>query len=162
MEMTKERMLEIAEILYSRDFCFGDSCCKHCEKVQAVDSRDVICFYNRVIDLLKADADGRLVLLPCKVDDDTESDLTKALRCLASQDPEGDCFMESENMRRYETGERIIECRSNPIEGERCPFHQSTYGVCFEDGECMEWLRKAADEIIMLRAALEKMGGGKG
>lgn len=67
MELKKERMLEIAEILYSRDFCFGDSCCKHCEKVQAVDSRDVICFYNRVIDLLQADADGRLVLLPCKV-----------------------------------------------------------------------------------------------
>ena len=105
---------------------------------------------------------GRLVVLPCKVDDDTESDLTKALRCVASQDPEGDCFMDHENMRRYETGEQIIECCSNPVEGERCPFHQSTYGVCFEDGDCMEWLGKAADEIVMLQAALEKMGGGEG
>ena len=109
-------------------------------------------------ELLQADANGQLVVLPCKVDEDEESDLTKALRCLASQDPEGDCFMDHENMRRYETGEQIIECCSNPVEGERCPFHQSTYGVCFEDGDCMEWLGKAADEIVMLQAAFKKIG----
>lgn len=67
MELTKERMMEVAKTLYERGFCLGDTCCKHCEKVQAVESREVIGFYNRVIELLQADADRRCVVLPCKV-----------------------------------------------------------------------------------------------
>ena len=35
----------------------------------------------------------------------------------------------------------------------QCPYHQKTYGVCFEDGDCMDWLRTVAD---ILERTLEK------
>ena len=77
-----------------------------------------------------------------------EDDLTKALRCLGSQNAEGDCYEDSENMRRWESGEKLLMCAENPVGKERCPYHQPTYSCCFEGGECMEWLGKAADEIV--------------
>lgn len=80
-----------------------------------------------------------------------EDDLTKALRCLGSQTAEGDCYMDAENMRRLDNGEQLISCTVNPVDKERCPYYQLTYGCCFEDGECAEWLGKAADEIVALR-----------
>ena len=86
-----------------------------------------------------------------------EDDLTKALRCLGSQNAEGDCYEDSENMRRWESGEKLLMCAENPEGKERCPYHQSTYGCCFEEGECMEWLGKAADEIVSQREELEEL-----
>ena len=60
-------------------------------------------------------------------------------------------------MRRLEIGEKLISCMANPVDKERCPYHQSTYGCCFEDEECMEWLGKAADELVALRKELEEL-----
>ena len=86
-----------------------------------------------------------------------EDDLTKALRCLGSQNAEGDCYEDSENMRRWESGEKLLMCAENPVGKERCPYHQPTYSCCFEGGECMEWLGKAADEIVSQRKELEEL-----
>ena len=86
-----------------------------------------------------------------------EDDLTKALRCLGSQNGEGCCYEDYENMRRLESGEKLLMCAENPEGKERCPYHQSAYGCCFEDAECMEWLGKAADEIISQRKELEEL-----
>lgn len=52
MEISKERMLEMAQKLAKMDFCPE-------QKV----------FYKNVLEMVKADAEGRLVVLPCKVGD---------------------------------------------------------------------------------------------
>lgn len=73
--------------------------------------------------------------------------LIKALRCLASNTPEGDCYEEQYNFGRK--GQRI-SCYGSP-ETMKCPYNQDTYGVCFEDGECSEWLSEAAELLEELR-----------
>lgn len=52
MKISKERMLEIAKKLASMDFCTE-------QKV----------FYKNILRMVKADAEGRLLVLPCKVGD---------------------------------------------------------------------------------------------
>lgn len=88
-----------------------------------------------------------------------EDDLTKALRCLGSQDGEGCCYEDLENMMRWESGENLIMCMENPVSvgKEQCPYYQKTYDHCFEDGERMYWLGKAADEIVSQRKELEEL-----
>lgn len=88
-----------------------------------------------------------------------EDDLTNALRCLGSQDGEGCCYEDSENMMRLESGENCIMCMENPVSvgKEQCPYYQKTYDHCFENGERMDWLGKAADEIVLLRKELEEL-----
>lgn len=73
-----------------------------------------------------------------------DRDLIKALRCLASQDENGDCYMEHHNF--MHSNEPGIYCGSYPIDGRiKCPYYQNKYGVCFEDGECEEWLNEVTD-----------------
>lgn len=88
-----------------------------------------------------------------------EDDLTKALRCLGSQNGEGFCYEDSENMMRWKSGEKLIMCMENPVSvgKEQCPYYQKIYDHCFENGECMDWLGKAADEIVFLRKELEEL-----
>ena len=50
MKISKERMLEMAKKLASMDFCTE-------QKV----------FYKNILRMVKADAEGRLLVLPCKV-----------------------------------------------------------------------------------------------
>lgn len=52
IEISKERMLEMAKKLASMDFCTE-------QKV----------FYKNILRMVKADAEGRLLVLPCKVGD---------------------------------------------------------------------------------------------
>lgn len=52
IEISKERMLEMAKKLASMDFC----------PEQRV-------FYKNILRMVKADAEGRLLVLPCKVGD---------------------------------------------------------------------------------------------
>ena len=52
IEISKERMLEMAKKLASMDFCPE-------QKV----------FYKNILRMVKADAEGRLLVLPCKVGD---------------------------------------------------------------------------------------------
>lgn len=74
------------------------------------------------------------------------TDLIKALRCLASQDENGDCYMERYNLMHMDGDEPEIYCGSKPPDGRvQCPYYQNKYMVCFEDGECGEWLEAIAD-----------------
>lgn len=52
-ELTKERMVEMARKLAGMEFC-----------------PDMMAFYGKVLQLVEADADGRLVILPCKAGDE--------------------------------------------------------------------------------------------
>ena len=71
--------------------------------------------------------------------------LIKALRCLASQNNEGDCYADRYNYRHMDNESPEMYCGSEPPEGMiKCPYHQNEYGVCFEDGDC-DWLGIAAD-----------------
>lgn len=93
-----------------------------------------------------------------KTNPGTGSDLIKALRCLASQDADGDCHMDKYN--RYldncnfsKKKESQMSCSGTSEGTIQCPYHQKTYGVCLEDGDCMDWLSTVAD---ILEDTLEK------
>lgn len=63
--------------------------------------------------------------------------LCKALRCVASQDCKGDCYMDHHNFGMEKGGgiTRVV-CTAKPPEGRiTCPYYQDDYGVCAEDGE---------------------------
>lgn len=78
---------------------------------------------------------------------DGNTNLIKALRCLASQDAEGDCYMERYNFMHVGGDKPAIYCGANPPDGRIiCPYYQNEYGVCFEDGEC-DWVGIAADML---------------
>lgn len=75
-----------------------------------------------------------------------DNDLIKALRCLASQDEDGNCKMDWHNLLQKDDEQKMY-C-SNKIWGDetiQCPYHQDKYEMCFEDGACGEWLNKVAD-----------------
>lgn len=73
------------------------------------------------------------------------TNLIKALRCLASQEEDGDCYMERYNSVHMSDDVPQIYCGSEPPEGMiECPYRQNEYGVCFDDGEC-DWLGSVAD-----------------
>lgn len=76
-----------------------------------------------------------------------DADMVKALRCIASQYPTGDCHSDFYNFGR-EDGKRMVCYTGNLAEDEvLCPYHQDKYGVCFEDGDFCEWMGKLADVI---------------
>lgn len=86
------------------------------------------------------------------------NDLIKALRCLASQGPEGECYEDYYNFGR-EDGMKM-SCQGY-LEGTiPCPYHQSSYDVCFEDGDCCEWLITVSEMIKELQQykELEEQG----
>lgn len=80
-------------------------------------------------------------------------DLEKALRCIASQTPDGDCYLERHAMRNA-SGVQMV-CSNKPLEGEfSCPYHQRTYSVNSDD---FSWLNQVADIIALVyRYTLEK------
>lgn len=69
MELTKERMLEIAKSRKNCEFCFDYEKCDSCEKAKQIRRDDLWEFYGRVIELLQADAEGQLMKLMCSVGD---------------------------------------------------------------------------------------------
>ena len=98
----------------------------------------------------------------------TIDDMIKALRCVASQDTEGDCYKDHENFKHMEddkykrivcgTGEDLRDYISGK-EAIGCPYHQNTYGCCFEDGE-LYWLKDVAELLEELKSykGLEEQG----
>lgn len=75
-----------------------------------------------------------------------DNDLIKALRCIASQDEDGNCKMDWHNLLRKDDEPKMY-C-NNKVWGDKtvqCPYHQDKYETCFEDGECGEWLNTIAD-----------------
>lgn len=98
----------------------------------------------------------------------TLDDMIKALKCVASQDVEGDCYKDHENFKHREddkykrivceTGEDLRDYISGK-EAVGCPYYQDTYGCCFEDGELF-WLKDVAELLEELKSYkdLEEQG----
>lgn len=98
----------------------------------------------------------------------TLDDMIKALRCVVSQDTEGDCYADHENFMHMQDDEhkRIVcgtgEDLRDYIGGKEavgCPYHQNTYGCCFEEGE-LYWLKDVAELLEELKSykGLEEQG----
>lgn len=98
----------------------------------------------------------------------TLDDMIKALKCVSSQDVEGDCYADHENFMHMEDDEhkRIVcgtgEDLRDYISGKEavgCPYHQKTYGTCCEDGE-LYWLKDVAELLEELKSykGLEEQG----
>lgn len=93
----------------------------------------------------------------------TLEDMIKALKCISSQDAEGDCYMDHENFKHMEddkykrivceTGENLRDYISGK-EAVGCPYHQRTYGTCCEDGE-LYWLKDVAELLEELKSYKE-------
>lgn len=74
----------------------------------------------------------------------TLDNMIKAIKCVASQDAEGDCYADCENFKHMDddehkhivcgTGENLRDFISGR-EPLRCPYYQKEYGCCFEDGD---------------------------
>lgn len=79
------------------------------------------------------------------------NDRIKALRCLASNDPEGNCYEDQYNFGN--DGQRI-SCNGY-LGTLKCRYNQRTYDVCFEDGDCSEWLSKVAELLEELLQYLQ-------
>lgn len=98
----------------------------------------------------------------------TIDDMIKALRCVASQDTEGDCYKDHENFKHMKddkykrivcgTGENLKDWISGR-DAVGCPYHQKTYGTCYEDGE-LYWLKDVAELLEELKSykGLEEQG----
>lgn len=98
----------------------------------------------------------------------TVDDMIKALKCISSQDAEGDCYMDHENFKHMEddkykritcgTGENLKDWISGR-DAVGCPYHQKTYGTCYEDGE-LYWLKDVAELLEELKSYkdLEEQG----
>ena len=97
----------------------------------------------------------------------TLDDMMKALRCVASQDAVGDCYADHENFIHMDDEHKRIVCGTGEdlrdyISGKEaigCPYHQNTYGCCFEDGE-LYWLKDVAELLEELKSYkdLEEQG----
>lgn len=93
--------------------------------------------------------------------------MAKALKCVASQDGEGDCYADHENFIHMDDEYKRIVCGTGEdlrdyISGKEaigCPYHQNTYGCCFEDGE-LYWLKDVAELLEELKSYkdLEQQG----
>ena len=98
----------------------------------------------------------------------TLEDMIKALKCVSSQDAEGDCYMDHENFKHMEddkykrivcgTGENLKDWMSGR-DAVGCPYHQKTYGTCYEDGE-LYWMKDVAELLEELKSDkdLEEQG----
>lgn len=93
----------------------------------------------------------------------TLEDMIKALKCVASQDAEGDCYADHENFNHMEDDnyKRIIcgtgDKFENYIRGRNavgCPYHQKPYGTCYEYGE-LYWLKDVAELLEELKSYKE-------
>ena len=68
MQLSKERMLEIAKALEFRSKN-AEIKCRKCGTTLMQHSKEEVAFYEQVVQLLQTDAEGRLVVLPCNVGD---------------------------------------------------------------------------------------------
>ena len=86
--------------------------------------------------------------------------MVKALKCIASQDGEDDCYADYENYRHMEDDNyKRLVCRDgenlkDDISGRDavgCPYYQKEYSCCFEDGE-LYWLEDVAELLEELKS----------
>lgn len=84
----------------------------------------------------------------------SKENMIKALKCIASQDAEGDCYADRYNAhlicdqhdKKIRLDEKAMTCGGRTGNTINCPYHQNEYGVCFEDGE-LYWLKEVAEMI---------------
>lgn len=84
----------------------------------------------------------------------SKENMIKALKCIASQDAEGDCYSDHYNAhlicdqldKNIRLDEKIMSCGGLIENTINCPYHQYEYGTCFEDGELF-WLKEVAEMI---------------
>lgn len=107
-------------------------------KIEVKDGWDIVDFNADIHSIIHEEAKA--------YNEQNNTDLIKALRCLASQTCEGDCYETSYNMQHIDDENPIRMVCGNRMRDDVicCPFYQDTYGVCFEDGECY-WLKEVAD-----------------
>ena len=93
-------------------------------------------------------------------------DMIKALKCISSQDAEGDCYADHENfMHMADDEHKSIVCGTGEdlrdhVSGKKavgCPYYQDTYGCCFEDGESY-WLKDVSELLEELKSYKEAEG----
>ncbi len=92
----------------------------------------------------------------------TLDDMIKALKCIASQDREGDCYADHENFMHRNDGHKRIVCGTGEdlrdyVSGNEavgCPYHQQKYGCCFEDGDLF-WMKDVAELLEELKSYKE-------
>lgn len=89
-----------------------------------------------------------------------DTDMIKALRCLASQDAEGNCYEDIYNFGNRD--KQQISCGGSLDGTVPCPYYQNKYEVCFEDGECGEWLNALADELEKIIKPEKEESGKRG
>lgn len=88
--------------------------------------------------------------------------MIKALRCLGSNSPEGDCYMDFFNFNNQNEilNDKIkpMTCgnRTNDPKYQQCPYYQDEFETCFEDGEC-DWLKDTAELIEQQQAEITKL-----
>lgn len=155
MKLSKERMLEIAERKEKCIKCDMENCV-NCDNFVCANKAwgEEIAFYEKVRELMQADAEGRLVVLPCKVGD-TVYHIGWNCRKGVSYNCEVDGIMTAANC-RY--------CRDK----KPCDLHRCVKEVTFEDelkifesmlsGEFEKQLFITKEEA---EAELKKMGGGE-
>ena len=80
-------------------------------------------------------------------------DMIKSLKCIASQDADGDCYMEHENFKHMEDDNyKPIVCGAgenlrDPISGEdtiSCPYYNKTFKQCLDEGD-LSWMKNVAE-----------------
>lgn len=80
-------------------------------------------------------------------------DMIKSLKCIASQDADGDCYMEHENFKHIgDENYKPIVCEAgenlrDPISGEdtiSCPYYNKTFKQCLDDGD-LSWMKDIAE-----------------
>lgn len=81
--------------------------------------------------------------------DRRNEDMIRALRCLASQGSDGDCYADWFNT--LNTDGARMSCSGHQKGTRPCPYFQKNYGTSFADGECSEWLKAVADELEKYR-----------
>ena len=146
MELSKEKLLEIAERKEKCVKCDTErNICIACDNFVCANKawREEIAFYEKVKELLQADVEGRLVVLPCAVAEEVEYKSAIDEGKVRKGKVIAISMLLSESVRRMEM-QVMIE--SGAVIG----FEKND----FEKGV----LRRGKEES---EAALEKMGGGE-
>ncbi|MCD8011610.1 MAG: hypothetical protein LUG99_00260 [Lachnospiraceae bacterium] len=86
-------------------------------------------------------------------------DMIKAMRCVASQDEAGNCYMDRYNLLHKDEAQMCCNEQVAKLYAENekivCPYSQAAYGVCAASGDLCAWLGEAAYELEKI--LLERM-----
>ena len=116
--------------------------CKECDLKQDTDISGVFCCPTDEKIGDGWDIKDFLRKLDCCPLKPINPNLIKALRCLASQDSYGNCYVNTYNRNRGDKPEMSCKGILNTIP---CPYSQTEYSTDFGNDECGKWLSELAD-----------------